>query len=56
MVKKGVGRHGRLLSDVKMPLFPLFFLFLAGAQAAQAQCVSLIINTCTFILRNLKWP
>ena len=26
------------------------------AQAAQAQCVSLIINTCSFILRNLKWP
>ena len=27
-----------------------------GVQAAQAQCVSLIINTCSFILRNLKWP
>ena len=25
-------------------------------QAAQAQCVSLIVNTCSFILRNLKWP
>ena len=25
-------------------------------QAAQAQCVSLIINTCSLILRNLKWP
>ena len=25
-------------------------------QATQAQCVSLIINTCGFILRNLKWP
>ena len=25
-------------------------------QAAQAQCVSLIINTCSFMLRNLKWP
>ena len=27
-----------------------------GPQAAQAQCVSLIINTCSFMLRNLKWP
>ena len=26
------------------------------AQAAQVQCVSLIINTCGFILHNLKWP
>ena len=26
------------------------------AQAAQAQRVSLIVNTCSFILRNLKWP
>ena len=25
-------------------------------QVAQAQCVSLIVNTCSFILRNLKWP
>ena len=26
-------------------------------QAAQAQCVSFrIVNTCSFILRNLKWP
>ena len=25
-------------------------------QAAQAQYVSLIINTCSFMLRNLKWP
>ena len=24
-------------------------------QAAQGQCMNLIINTCTFILRNLKW-
>ena len=29
---------------------------LVPAQAAQAQCVSLIINTCSFILRNFKWP
>ena len=27
-----------------------------SSQATQAQCVSLIINTCSFILRNLKWP
>ena len=27
-----------------------------GSQAAQAQCVSLIINTYSFILYNLKWP
>ena len=28
-----------------------------GPQLAQAQCVSLIVyNTCSFILRNLKWP
>lgn len=26
------------------------------SQAAQAQCERLIINTCGFILRNLKWP
>ena len=26
------------------------------SQATQAQCVSLIINTCSFMLRNLKWP
>ena len=26
------------------------------SQATQAQCVSLIINTCSFTLRNLKWP
>ena len=26
------------------------------AQAAQAQCERLIINTCGFILRYLKWP
>ena len=25
------------------------------AQAAQAHCVSLINNTCSFMLRNLKW-
>ena len=29
---------------------------LGTPQAAQAQCVSLIVNTCSFILRNLKWP
>ena len=36
----------------------LFFrlLLCLSTQAAQAQCVSLIINTCSFILRNLKWP
>ena len=33
----------------------LSFLSLVLTQAAQAQCVSLIVNTCTFILRNLKW-
>ena len=31
-------------------------LSLGDPQAAQAQCVSLIINTCSFTLRNLKWP
>ena len=25
-------------------------------QVAQAQCVSLMINTYSFILRDLKWP
>ena len=40
---------------------PSFVLSFAGIeldtpQAAQAQCVSLIINTCSFMLRNLKWP
>ena len=32
------------------------FMNHAGSQAAQAQCMSLIVNTCSFILRNLKWP
>ena len=32
------------------------FTDLVHPQAAQAQCVSLIINTCSFILGNLKWP
>ena len=30
--------------------------FVLSSQETQAQCLSLIINTCSFILRNLKWP
>ena len=33
-----------------------FHLMTDVPQAAQAQCVSLIINTCSFKLRHLKWP
>ena len=35
---------------------PRVLVALIQSQAAQAQCVSLIVNTCSFILRNLKWP
>ena len=30
--------------------------YFGETQAAQALCVSFIVNTCSFILRNLKWP
>ena len=55
------GKRGHFPKDcVKLILKGINFVSYSSitmqAQAAQAQCVSLIINTCSFILRNLKWP